>query len=60
MLVPSSQLQAMSGYVTQQDVLPGMMTVREHLLFQLPHAGSETAHFFGYRALDQCLDSCRV
>ena len=32
-VLSSSQLQAISGYVTQHDVLPGMMTVREHLLF---------------------------
>ena len=32
-LLSGNELQAISGYVTQHDVLPGMMTVREHLLF---------------------------
>lgn len=29
----AAEMQSISGYVTQHDVLPGMMTVREHLLF---------------------------
>mmetsp|Transcript_68689 Transcript_68689/g.191581 ORF Transcript_68689/g.191581 Transcript_68689/m.191581 type:complete len:1747 (-) Transcript_68689:1259-6499(-) len=28
-----AQMKGISGYVTQHDVLPGIMTVREHLLF---------------------------